>query len=90
MEECHVLRLLALTAVSLWCTPTYSVFMISRLRRPQFCMIVVCVNFCDSALLLSGSIFIEVIGASLSEPHTSVTSLHPCVCMFACLLACLD
>jgi len=25
------------------------------------------------------------IGASLSEPHTSVISLHPCVCMFACL-----
>ena len=21
------------------------------------------------------------------EPHTSVTSLHPCVCMFACLYA---
>ena len=30
-----------------------------------------------------------LIGASLSEPHTSVTSLHPCVCMFVCLLACL-
>ena len=29
-----------------------------------------------------------VIGAILSEPHTSVTSLHPCVCV--CLLACLD
>jgi len=30
------------------------------------------------------------VGASLSEPHTSVTSLHPCLCMFACLLlACL-
>jgi len=26
-----------------------------------------------------------IIGASLSEPHTSMTSLHPCVCMFACL-----
>ena len=26
-----------------------------------------------------------VFGASLSEPHTSVTSLHTCVCMFACL-----
>ena len=31
-----------------------------------------------------------LVGASLSEPHTSVTSLCPCVCMFACLLACLD
>ena len=28
-----------------------------------------------------------VIGASLSEPHTSVSSLHTRVCMFACLLA---
>ena len=28
-----------------------------------------------------------IIGASLSEPHTSVTSLHPCVCIL-CLLAC--
>ena len=27
----------------------------------------------------------SVIGASLSESHTSVTSLHPWVCMFACL-----
>ena len=31
----------------------------------------------------------KVIGASLSEPHTSVTSLCTRVCMFACLLACL-
>ena len=30
-----------------------------------------------------------LIGASLSEPHTSVTALRTCVCMFACLLACL-
>ena len=27
-----------------------------------------------------------LIGASLSEPHTSVTSLHTCVCMFAWIL----
>ena len=27
-----------------------------------------------------------VIGASLSDPHASVSSLHTCVCMFACLL----
>jgi len=34
---------------------------------------------------------LHIIGVSLSEPHPSVTSLHPCVCMFAwCLLACLD
>ena len=32
---------------------------------------------------------VTLIGASLSEPHTSVTSLHTCVCMLACLLACL-
>ena len=30
----------------------------------------------------------SVIGASLSEPHTSGTALRTCVCMFACLLAC--
>ena len=29
------------------------------------------------------------IGASLSEPHTSVTALRTCVCMLACLLGCL-
>ena len=29
-----------------------------------------------------------LIGASLSEPHTSVTALRTCVCMLACLLAC--
>ena len=28
------------------------------------------------------------IGASLSKPHTSVTALHTCVCMYVCLLAC--
>ena len=26
-----------------------------------------------------------VIGASLSKPHTSMTALRTCVCMFACL-----
>ena len=29
----------------------------------------------------------SVIGASLSEPHTSVTALRTCVCMLAYLLA---
>ena len=33
---------------------------------------------------------VPLVGASLSEPHTCVTSLHPCVCMFACLLAWTD
>ena len=28
----------------------------------------------------------KFIGASLSEPHTSVTLLRTCVCMLACLL----
>ena len=27
-----------------------------------------------------------MVGASLSESHTSVTALHTCVCMSACLL----
>ena len=30
-----------------------------------------------------------IIGASMSEPHISVTALRMCVCMLACLLACL-
>ena len=30
----------------------------------------------------------EVIGASMSEPHISVTALRTCVCMLVCLLAC--
>ena len=33
-----------------------------------------------------GSIF----GASLSEPHTSVTALHTCVCIYLSIYACLD
>jgi len=34
---------------------------------------------------------LHIIGVSLSKPHPSVTSLHPCVCMFAwCLLAWTD
>ena len=28
-----------------------------------------------------------IIGASLSEPHTSMTALQKCVCMLICLLA---
>ena len=28
----------------------------------------------------------RLVGASLSEPHTSGTALLTCVCMFACLL----
>ena len=31
----------------------------------------------------------DIIGASLSEPHTSVNSLRTCACMLACLHACL-
>ena len=31
---------------------------------------------------------VYLIGANLSEPHTSVTVLRTCVCMSACLLAC--
>ena len=27
-----------------------------------------------------------IIGATLDEPHTSVTSLRTCVCIYACLL----
>ena len=33
--------------------------------------------------------FLGLIGASLSEPHTSMTALRMCECMSACLLACL-
>ena len=29
-----------------------------------------------------------MVGASLSEPHTSVTALCMCVCMYACLSVC--
>ena len=43
-----------------------------------------CLSTCN------GGLCAILIGASLSEPHTSVTSLHPCVCMFACLLAWTD
>ena len=31
-----------------------------------------------------------LIGTSLREPHTSVTALCTCVCIYACLLVCLD
>ena len=29
----------------------------------------------------------QIIGASLSEPHTSGTALQKCVCIYLCLLA---
>ena len=32
----------------------------------------------------------RVIGASLSEPHTSVTALPACVCIYLSIYACLD
>ena len=32
---------------------------------------------------------VPLIGASLSEPHTSVTALRTCVCMSVCLFVCL-
>ena len=31
----------------------------------------------------------KLVGASLSEPHTSMTALCMCVCMLACLFVCL-
>ena len=47
------------------------------LRFPHllFCLLV-----CASALIMC-----TIMGASLSEPHTSVTSLRACVCMLACV-----
>ena len=36
------------------------------------------------------SIYHATVGASLSEPHTSVPALHTCVCIYACLLAWTD
>ena len=46
----------------------------------------------SSACLLPGQgiwyihkLYYYFIGGSLSRPHTSMTSLHTCVCMFACL-----
>ena len=32
------------------------------------------------------TLLLVFIGANLSKPQTGVTSLHPCMCMFACLL----
>ena len=31
--------------------------------------------------------YVHIFGASLSEPHTSVTALRTCVCMSVCLFA---
>jgi len=33
-------------------------------------------------------ISLKMIGASLSEPHTSVTALRTCVCMYVCMSVC--
>ena len=33
-------------------------------------------------------ILLKVIGAGLSEPHTSVTALRMCVCMYVCMSVC--
>ena len=32
---------------------------------------------------------VRLVGASLSEPHTSVTALRTCVCMYVCMSVCL-
>ena len=55
-----------------------------------------CYSCCELLTTTLGCFLVQLctivilIGASLSEPYTSVTSLHTCVCMFACLLAWTD
>ena len=48
---------------------------------------VCCINRYSSYVLFLLCLVFDhtIIGASLSEPHTSVTALHTCVCMSACL-----
>ena len=53
-----------------------------RLTQRMVCTCM-CVSYVDDGVQVG------VIGASQSEPHTSVTALHTCVCMYVCLLACL-
>ena len=50
----------------------------------SICVLLYCYNLCVIYR------YMHIIGASLSKPHTSVTTLRTCVCMLACLLACLD
>ena len=40
---------------------------------------------CHLEVLIAAKLVNTLIGASLSEPHTSVTALRTCVCMLACL-----
>ena len=64
---------------SRWC---YRTALYSELKIP-------CYTSCTWHMIHPNWSSVLIIGASLSEPHTSVTSLHTCVCMLACLLACL-
>ena len=44
----------------------------------------------DYSLISIALKFWDLIGASLSELHTSVTGLRKCVCIYACTFVCLD
>ena len=48
------------------------------------------VMYTDTYLCMYVCMYMYIIGASLSKPHTSVTSLRRRVCMLACLLAWTD
>ena len=65
----------------------------TRLVRPTFTLcspdIIYVTNASELPQFFTTLLLSFIIGASLSEPHTSVTALCTCVCMLACLLACL-
>ena len=46
-------------------------------------------TFCPRLCMAGEMVLAHIIGASVSEPHTSVTALRTCICMLACLLVCL-
>ena len=56
----------------------------SMMGRNTFCGYFVSVCVC-CVLCVHVFCCVCIVGASLSKPHTSMTSLHRCVCMFACL-----
>ena len=65
------------------CCATQSTILTHLIWPPELLEIGSCVGRTDDSMVL-------VLGASLSEPHTSVTSLSTNVCIYACLLVWTD
>ena len=77
----HVLCILATVTIQGW--------HLFRLELPIVCRLFNGSDYLRAASNISIKEVWYIVGASLSEPHTSVTALCTCMCMYVCLSVCL-